>query len=380
MKILVNALPLSGITTGISRYVRNLYTHLLQLPDLEVCFFNGRRIHQHLPQPPEQQRQIRHTDSRRKLPDAALFAARSLRWLFYEEVLNRRLKKRFDLYHETAFTPARLRNGPPQVFTLHDLSLQHYPMYHPRERVWFSSFFFNRRINEASHIIVPSNFIKNEVCRQLQLPSRQVTVVPEAPAPVFHPRDRESVRTVLRHREIPEPYLLFAGTLEPRKNLDIIIEALHSCAFPVHLVLVGWQGWGEKTWMQKIQAYGLAERVHITGYINDEDLACLYTGAAALVYPSFYEGFGLPLLEAMACGCPVLASNAASLPEVGGDAALYFHPERADQLLEGINCLLSERPFSAEMAQRGIRRASAFTWRASAERTREVFLRVSRDG
>ncbi len=377
MRILVNAMPLAGITTGISRYLRNLYEHLSGLPDLEIRYFKGGKVLDRLPSPPENSMQVKKTDSRRRLPDPLLFSARAARWLLYEQRLAGRLKGGFDLCHETTFTPARIKKAVPQVFTLHDLSLMNYPCFHPKERVWFSDLFFRSRLGEADSLIVPSRFIKNEVCSRLGFPGSRIAVVHEAPDPVFYPRMDQKVSAVLERLNIPSPYLLFAGTLEPRKNLSLAVEALDACSCPLHLVLAGWSGWGDKPWIQKIRSSGLSERVHITGYIDDEELACLYTGALALVYPSFYEGFGLPVLEAMACGCPVLSSSAASLPEAAGDAALYFSPEKKDELADCINLIMTDTTLQDEMSRKGLSRAAAFTWQEAAQKTKEIFIKTA---
>ncbi|MDA8404013.1 MAG: glycosyltransferase family 1 protein [Desulfobacteraceae bacterium] len=376
MNILLNATPLTGLLTGISRYVRNLYTHLDGYPDITVDYFDGRRTYRRMPDQAEPGRWIRDTGNIWRLPDAAVFGLRSFFWLMYEFRVRRRLERRYDIYHETAFTPARIFHATPQIFTLHDLSLMHFRQHHPRERVWFSDFFFNKRIREADHIIVPSEFILQEAIEYIKIKQNQITVIPEAPDPFFYPRPGEDVSVVLKRLGIPAEYLLFAGTLEPRKNLSLVIEALHRCGLDVPLVLCGWSGWGEKSWMRKIEAYGLKKRIHQTGYVDETTLACLYSGARALVYPSLYEGFGLPVLEAMACGCPVMCANTASLPEVAGDAALFFDPHQPEQLAHLIKAIYSDDALSESLTQKGYGRAARFTWRQAAEKTREVFCRM----
>ena len=132
-------------------------------------------------------------------------------------------------------------------------------------------------------------------------------------------------------------YLLFVGSLEPRKNLPLLIQAMQLCNTNISLLIVGWEGWGDKSWMQTIRESGLTQRIILTGYVDDETLACLYSGASAFVYPSLYEGFGLPILEAMACGCPVICSDVASMPEVAGDAAIRIDPASAEDLAAAID-------------------------------------------
>ena len=378
MKLLVNAAPLTGLLTGISRYLRNLYAQLMTLPAFEVHFFDGKHIHQRMPRQAEPGTWIRSTEAVWRLPDAAVVGLRSLHWLLYEFRLNTKLRGHYDVYHETAFTPAKIRRQTPQVFTLHDLSLMHYRQYHPKERVWFSDIFFNRRLPEADHIIVPSTYIKNEVRTYLKVPEGRISVIHEAPDPFFYPRTPEQVETVRNKLCLPAGYLFFVGTLEPRKNLALLIEAMRRLPPDTHLVLAGWKGWGERGWQDKIAGYGLSGRVHFTGYIDEEALACLYSGASALVYPSFYEGFGLPLLEAMASGCPVICSDAACLPEVAGDAALYFNPKSVDALVEQIRRVLTDSDLAEKMRAAGRQQAARFSWQTAAKKTAAVFKQLAR--
>jgi alpha-1,3-rhamnosyl/mannosyltransferase len=377
MKVLLDAIPLTGLLTGISRYLRNLYMRILEQPDVQVDFFDGKTVARAMPDQAEPDTWIRSTDKIWKLPDAAVFGLRSVHWLLFERRLRKILKrKEYHVYHENAFTPSAIKQKVPQVFTLHDLSLMDYRSYHPKERVWFSDLFFNRRIPEATQIIVPSRFIQEEVCTTLSLPENRVTAVYEAPDPFFSPRSKHEVQKTRTRLALPDTYLLFVGTLEPRKNLDLIIEALGRIREDIPLVLTGWKGWGDKPWMDKAKEYNIDTNIYLTGYIDEQALACLYSGAQALLYPSKYEGFGLPVLEAMACGCPVICSNAASLPEVGGDAAVYVDPHDPDSLLEAITRIVHDSELRQKMWKKGLEQARRFSWENAAHRTIEVFRKI----
>jgi glycosyltransferase involved in cell wall biosynthesis len=172
---------------------------------------------------------------------------------------------------------------------------------------------------------------------------------------------------------------LFVGTLEPRKNLSLLIRALTISKTKIPLILAGWQGWGDKKWKQLIADPKLHRRIFFAGHVDDETLACLYTGASAFVFPSLYEGFGLPILEAMACGCPVICSNAASLPEVAGDAAFQLDPTDAEGLAHALDSVLTDSTLRRSMIQKGIERAQQFSWKETAAKTLEVFTRVAGD-
>ena len=163
---------------------------------------------------------------------------------------------------------------------------------------------------------------------------------PLSPDPLFCPCSTDVVETIKTKYNLPESYLLFVGSLEPRKNIALLIDALQAVKTDIPLVLVGWHGWGYKGWLEKIKTTDLKSRIYVIGHVPDDDLKAIYSGAAALVYPSLYEGFGLPILEAMACGCPVICSNTASMPEVAGDAAILIDPGRVVELAAAIETIV----------------------------------------
>jgi alpha-1,3-rhamnosyl/mannosyltransferase len=297
----------------------------------------------------------------------------------YETRLNqvcRNRKHGIDLYHETAFTPARV-TAVPTVFSMYDLSLMHYRETHPADRVRLFDYFIRTRLKYARHVLTISQFIRQEIMDTFNLPGFRVSSVPLAPDPQFYPRAAQITARVRAYYHLPEQYLLCVGSLEPRKNIALIIDALAVAGNDIPLVLTGWSGWGDKAWMEKIDAAGLKNRVFFTGHVPDPDLSAIYTGAAALVYPSFYEGFGLPVLEAMACGCPVICSHAASLPEAAGDAALFIDPFDADSLAHAIDTLVPDKSLRQRMTTAGLARAAQFTWEKTACQTLEIFRRAA---
>lgn len=313
-----------------------------------------------------------------KLPDPLAFAFRAATWLSFELKVRRLIRQnRFNLYHETAFTPSAVRNVP-QILTIHDLSLAKFREMHPKERVWFSDVFFKRRIQYAAHIITVSDFIRAEICHELCLSADKVTVIPEAPAPFFFPRERRKARKLVDGLGLPQDYILFVGTLEPRKNLSLLIKAAAACESDIPIVLVGWEGWGGDRWLETVKDEGLRNRIFTPGYVDEESLACLYSNASALIFPSLYEGFGLPVLEAMACGCPVICSDVASLPEVAGDAALFIDPYDVDGLATAIDKLVEDSTFRIDLIRKGFERVAQFSWQRAAEETLDVFRKVAR--
>ena len=378
MNICVNALPLRGLVTGVGRYVRSLYAEMAGLPGVSVQYFLDPELLARMPEQARPGAWIKRTDWLWKLPDALVTALRAAHWLRFEHRLRRALRTSgATVYHETAFTPSNIRRSVPQVFTLYDLSLLCCRDMHPRERVWFADLFFKRRLPEATHIIAISSYVRQEAMELLDIPGDRITAIPLAPAPHFGPRDPGECAAVRRKYGLPERYFLFVGTLEPRKNLDALVTALRLGREPHHLVITGWKGWGDKQWEAALSEPRLASRIHPTGYVDDADLPGLYAGATALIYLSHYEGFGLPVVEAMACGCPVVCSNVSSLPEAGGDAAWFIEPRDVDALAQAMDTLAGDEARRAAMRARGLRHAASLTWRRNAEATLAVFRRAA---
>ena len=377
MKILVDAIPMTGLLTGIARYLRNLYVAMAQMNQVDLFYFKGGIPVKSMPALAESDKWQQTTRAVKNLPDPIVFGMRAARWLKYEHDLNRICRKKaFDIYHETAFTPAKL-SLIPTVYSIYDLSLRRYRETHPRERVWFFEYFIKRRLQYAGHILTISEFIRQEIIEDFKLPPSMVTAIPLAPDPLFASCAADIVKKIRIKYNLPNSYLLFVSSLEPRKNIDLLIEALHMANTDIPLVLVGWNGWGDKKWFEKIKETDLKNRIYFTGHIPDDDLKAIYNGAQALVYPSLYEGFGLPIVEAMACGCPVICSNAASMPEVAGDAAILIDPARSDELAQAIETVVHDAEIRTKLVARGFKQADSFTWNHTARKTLEVFKMVA---
>ncbi len=376
MKIIANSIPLSNLKTGIGRYMYNLYSAITSTGDAAPYFFNGSPATPRLSADVNTEGWIRATAFAWRLPDALVFMLRSMHWWYFEHKLKTACQRQsFDIYHETAFVPADVTHIPV-VYTIHDLSLMHHPETHPRERVWFFNYFFKRRLRYASHILTVSEFIRSEIIHYLKMPASRVTAIPLAADPVFSPRPPDVVKDLLRQKGWPDAYILFAGSLEPRKNLRALVAAIRIAKTNLPVLLTGWQGWGDKPWIHELCQMGLADRFIFTGYVDDDTLACLYSGASMLVYPSLYEGFGLPILEAMACDCPVVCSNAASMPEVAGDAAWLIAPDNPADIAAAIDKLAGDAKIRQSLVQKGRRRVKDFSWQKTAAETLDVFKAV----
>lgn len=262
------------------------------------------------------------------------------------------------------------------VVTLHDLAFVLHPETHtPASRAYYAA--TGESARRAERVIAVSQRTASDAVRLLGLDPARVRVVHEAAAPVFEPRRPEELKPVAErfHLDLDRPYLLFVGTLEPRKNVPLLLEAFAILRqdLDAHLLLVGARGWLDDSIFEAHARSGVADAARFLGPLSVEDLAVLYSHAGVFVLPSLYEGFGLPVLEAMACGAPVVCSNAGPLPEVAGDAAVLLPPENPTSWAMAIRQVLLEPWRAAELRTRGFARAREFSWARAAQATHEVY-------
>jgi alpha-1,3-rhamnosyl/mannosyltransferase len=287
---------------------------------------------------------------------------------------------RVDVFHATNFLfPHRLR-GARRVVSIHDLTVLLSPTWHPAERVREMSAGLRASAQAADRIIADSQNTKNDIVTHLAVEPSRVAVVPLAVGPAFRPLPPEEVDAALAPLGLAHGrYLLFLGTLEPRKNLGRLLDAVTLLEADIGpLVLAGADGWGTDELRPRIAALARSGRVRSLGYVPESLRTPLLAGARAFVYPSLYEGFGWPPLEAMACGAPVITSNVSSLPEVVGEAALLVDPLDVGGLAAGIRRLWHDEGLRADLRTRGLARASRFTWDTTARLTLEVYAEAMR--
>jgi glycosyltransferase involved in cell wall biosynthesis len=282
-------------------------------------------------------------------------------------------RQRSEVLHVSYVAPPLV--GCPTVVTIHDLSYLAYPRsLSPRARFMLAAL-VPLSVRRAARIIAVSRFTRDDLVARYRIAGQKIAVIHEAAAPQF--RVLDDARSRQLPRGVTEPFVLAVGNLEPRKNLARLIEAFAEVArqpgVTAKLVLVG-KAKGESASLARlVEQHGLRDRVVFTGFVEEEELVLLYNRAALFIYPSLYEGFGLPPLEAMACGCPVIASNVTAMPEVLGDAALLVEPTSTAAMAEAIGAVLQRAALAPELRVKGLRQAARYSWARAAEQTRAVY-------
>ena len=285
-------------------------------------------------------------------------------------------RARVDVIHAPAYT-APFWAFAPVVLTIHDVSYERQPQWYPYRRDWARRAFYRRSAAAASHILTVSRFSATEIAAAYRIPMERMTVTPLGVDEAFAPDPGVPL-------ELPAgltpPYVLHVGDLHERRNLPMLVEALLAArragAEPLSIAFAGTdRGVGDTLRRLATQA-GAADALVLLGSVTERRLRALYRGAAALVYPSLYEGFGLPLIEAMACGTPVIASRVTSIPEVVGDAGVLLDPENVGAWTAAILEVANDEHVRARLRAAGLRRAAEFTWERTARLTLEAYRRV----
>ncbi len=279
------------------------------------------------------------------------------------------------LFHATEHLLLPLRRAAT-VLTVHDLIFRRYPQHHKPLNRWYLNATMPLFCRRAGHIIAVSEQTKRDVMAAYGVPAEKITVIYEAADAHFRPQSPEVVAAARARYHLADRYLLFVGTLEPRKNLIRLLaafERLHAARLTDALVIAGKRGWLYADFFARLEESPARQAVIFPGWVDDADLPALYAGSQVLAFPSEFEGFGLPVLEAMACGTPVVCSNSSSLPEVAGEAALLVDPFDVDALTAALGRVLTDAALAEEMRLRGLQQAARFSWAQAAQRTLEVY-------
>jgi glycosyltransferase involved in cell wall biosynthesis len=285
------------------------------------------------------------------------------------------------VFHATDFVLPPHRAQTRTLLTVHDLSFVLVPeTASPRLKQYLDRV-VPRSVALADHILADSRATKNDLVNLYGTSPEKITVLLSGVDPRFRPiTDQARVNAVRQKYNLGTwPFLFTIGTVQPRKNYGRICEALHelSTEHPdLHLVIAGGKGWLDDPIYATVNRLGLSDRVHFIGFADDEDLPALYSTAATVPYVSLYEGFGLPVLEAMACGTPVVASNVSSIPEVAGDAALLVPPADTHAIADALHKILASPDMQQELISSGLQQASQFTWQRAAQQLKHIYQQL----
>jgi glycosyltransferase involved in cell wall biosynthesis len=379
LRIGIDAKMLTSRTSGIGRYAINLVRFLLMaLPErhhaMEIVLFTG----------PQTSRSVLETFAGPYHQHFCPAQSSLLRSLF--SLPHGIVQQNLNVFHglDHVGLPLFFKRGA-YVITVHDVIPLLFPQLFSVKHRYVVRAGLVRVAKQADVVIVPSSTVQHDVQQHLRIDEDRVVVIPEGCEPRFRPlTDPEHLRRVRTKYGLPPLYILSLSTLEPRKNIPTLLHAfarlqstLH--AEPaLHLVVAGARGWREQAIFQTVQRLGLERAVCFPGFIDDEDLPALYGGALLFVFPSLYEGFGLPVLEAMGCGVPVLASNTSALPAVAGDAALLVDPGDVDGMAAAMASILDNASLKERLRQKGFVRAQSFSWETTARKTLDLYRALGR--
>lgn len=271
------------------------------------------------------------------------------------------------------------------VATIHDLSCLLYPQFHPAARVELMQRLLPQSLRQADHLIVPAESVKRETIEHFGWPAERITAIAHGADPRFRPHTVAELAPLMHAQQLSAGrYTLCVGTIEPRKNLDRLLDAYAALPFALRqhypLVLAGSRGWNSDTLHQRIASHQAAGWLHYLEYVPEAQLPALYAGAALFVYPSLYEGFGLPILEAMACGVPVITSKVSSMPEVAGDAGRLIDPLDTDALRAALQQALEDPTWRQQAGAASLAQAKRFSWSRAVDETVAVYRRVLESG
>lgn len=367
MNIGVVSDAISENIVGVGRYAKNVFLHLALMGenpipvDWRYCESFLSIMGEHVPTP--------------VVISNPWPATRNLLWHFF---LLKKLNKKVDSL-DIVFDPSQFIHPVgklkiPLVYVVHDVSFINYPECHRRGKKTLFKLFFKDTLQKADCIVCDSHYTENELQKNFPVNHDKISVIYGAADECFRPISNElELERVRQKYKLPQDFLLYVGAIEPRKNLDQLLQAYHLLGdrIPFPLYIGGKVGWRSASLFKLHQSLGLKDRVNFLGYVPDEDLPSLYNLATAFIFISKDEGFGLPPLEAMQCGTPVVISNAGSLPEIAGDAALIIDPDDPQAIGETLEKICKDKTLQNGLKEKGLKRSAEFSWGITA---RELIL------
>ena len=376
MKVVINASSLASPLTGIGRYTYNLALELIKNNDIELSLFNGRQLTNVLPTLLDYKDQKHKTYLKSLIRDSVPYSHKFLRllreYLFKKSII----KSSFDIYHDPNYLC--YESHIPTITSVHDLSWIKHPELHPPARVRAMNNYFEKSLANSAHIITDSKFIKSELQSIFNYPEKNISTIMLGADDSYRPRTEVDCLSVLRNIGINyKKFILSVGTIEPRKNIKTVLSTYCLLPIPIQdeypLVIIGMKGWLEKDNIRSIRMLAASKKVIFLDYIDDAKLAILFSSAKLLFYPSLYEGFGLPVLEAMASGTSVVTSNVSSIPEVVGRDSILHDPLDDDQFSQSIQRLILDNEYRKNYEEKLILRSKEFSWKKCSTQTINVY-------
>ncbi|SKA76598.1 Glycosyltransferase involved in cell wall bisynthesis [Caloramator quimbayensis] len=362
MKIIVNATIINNKRAGIGNYGYNLISNLVNEKDVNFTFILQKCIKIDYNNVHYTKNYIK---SYQRIIDEQLFLPLKYR--------------KYDLVHFIDYSSPIINIGIPFIVTIHDLSFYKYPEMFSQMSRTLKQRLTPLSIKRASLIIADSNSTRNDIIEYFQTAAEKIRVIYPGKPNFRKINDITIVENIKNKYGIKGRYILGVCTLEPRKNLKRLVQAfeiIYKYYNDIYLVLVGQKGWLYDDLMLKIENSFIKDRIITTGYISKKELECIYSGAEVFVYPSLYEGFGLPPLEAMCCGVPVVVSNSSSLPEVVGDAGIYCDPYSIESIAESVLSILKNQEIKKHLSIEGIKRSEKFSWQKAAQKVMEAYREI----
>jgi alpha-1,3-rhamnosyl/mannosyltransferase len=376
LKIVYNSISLLTRASGIGNYVYSLAKTLNTFSGLEFLYFYGKNFSTKL----ENKNSYKISEISNFIRDFIPFSYEIRDYIVkFNFKRSNALEGKFDIYHETA--NLLLPCNEKSVLTVHDLSWIKYPELHPKKRVKLMNKFFEAGLKNADQIITPLSVVKSDLINNFGIDGNKITAIPLGINQYFKPIKRIDSLAVLNKFGLSyKQYFIFLGTLEPRKNLATLLHAYSRLSkstmnrFP--LVIVGGMGWGAQMHDFRVEKLINLGVVRFVGYLADDELSIITGASFSMVFPSFYEGFGLPPLEAMACGVPVIASDISSSRETMKDAAIFVDPIDVDGFTSAFNRLINDKKYYNELVQLSISCSAKYSWLNCAISTLNVYKKA----
>ncbi len=379
MKLIYNSMSMAPPISGIGRYTTILSDNIVKHPAIDtVKYFDHKNILDQKPEFSSSGKQKPIMKLIRKVATYPLIAPLATSYLHYQ--LSKKLNSLDSfLYHETNYILMPFKGKT--ISSIHDLSYIHYRYLHPKPRVKYFEKEMPKTIEKADHFITDSQFIKNEMLEILGIAEKRVTVIPLGVTEQFKPKNRHDILPILDKYNVSDKnYILLVGSIEPRKNLKNFLDAYSHLSENLKkhftIIHIGPSGWLNTEINHKIKQLENKRQFKTLGYLPENELVSLYAGAYVFAFPSIYEGFGLPPLEAMASGVPVLASNISSIPEVVGDCGVLTDPFDVDKMSFDLERILTDNKLRILLMKKGPKRAKQFSWDNCVNQTLEIYKQV----